>query len=58
VRIDFRESLQGSGFSIPIPTPCASLRRGNSFETENRASESGRCRFEADPVTIDEANAC
>ncbi len=39
VRIDFVESLQGSGFSIENPNAVRSCGCGNSFETEESAAE-------------------
>jgi len=39
VRIDFVESLQGSGFSIQNPNAVRSCGCGNSFETESSAAE-------------------
>ena len=39
VRIDFVESLQGSGFSIENPNAVRSCGCGNSFETETSAAE-------------------
>jgi iron-sulfur cluster assembly accessory protein len=39
VRIDFVESLQGSGFSIENPNAVRSCGCGNSFETESSAAE-------------------
>ncbi len=39
VRIDFVESLQGSGFSIENPNAVRSCGCGNSFETEASAAE-------------------
>jgi iron-sulfur cluster assembly protein len=39
VRIDFGESLQGSGFSIENPNAVRSCGCGNSFETEASAAE-------------------
>ena len=39
VRIDFVESLQGSGFSIENPNAVRSCGCGNSFETEETAAE-------------------
>lgn len=39
VRIDFVESLQGSGFSIENPNAVRSCGCGNSFETEGSAAE-------------------
>jgi iron-sulfur cluster assembly protein len=39
VRIDFVESLQGSGFSIDNPNAVRSCGCGNSFETEASAAE-------------------
>ncbi len=39
VRIDFVESLQGSGFSIENPNAVRSCGCGNSFETEDSAAE-------------------
>ena len=39
VRIDFVESLQGSGFSIENPNAVRSCGCGNSFETEDKAAE-------------------
>ncbi|MBI1797728.1 MAG: iron-sulfur cluster assembly accessory protein [Candidatus Eisenbacteria bacterium] len=39
VRIDFVESLQGSGFAIENPNAVRSCGCGNSFETEGTAAE-------------------
>jgi len=39
VRIDFVDSLQGSGFSFENPNAVRSCGCGNSFETENPAAE-------------------
>jgi iron-sulfur cluster assembly accessory protein len=39
VRIDFVDSLQGSGFSIENPNAVRSCGCGNSFETEEAAAE-------------------
>jgi iron-sulfur cluster assembly protein len=39
VRIDFVESLQGSGFSIENPNAVRSCGCGQSFETEGSAAE-------------------
>lgn len=39
VRIDFVESLQGSGFAIENPNAVRSCGCGNSFETEASAAE-------------------
>jgi iron-sulfur cluster assembly protein len=39
VRIDFVESLQGSGFSIENPNAVRSCGCGNSFETEDSEAE-------------------
>ena len=39
VRIDFVESLQGSGFSIENPNAVRSCGCGNSFETEDTAAK-------------------
>ena len=39
VRIDFVESLQGSGFAIENPNAVRSCGCGNSFETEEAAAE-------------------
>ena len=39
VRIDFVESLQGSGFSIENPNAVRSCGCGNSFETDASAAE-------------------
>ena len=39
VRIDFVESLQGSGFSIENPNAVRSCGCGNSFETGSSAAE-------------------
>jgi iron-sulfur cluster assembly protein len=39
VRIDFVESLQGSGFAIENPNAVRSCGCGNSFETEESAAE-------------------
>ena len=39
VRIDFVDSLQGSGFSIENPNAVRSCGCGNSFETEDKAAE-------------------
>ena len=39
VKIDFVESLQGSGFSIENPNAVRSCGCGNSFETEESAAE-------------------
>ena len=39
VRIDFVDSLQGSGFSIENPNAVRSCGCGNSFETEASAAE-------------------
>jgi iron-sulfur cluster assembly protein len=39
VRIDFVESLQGSGFAIENPNAVRSCGCGNSFETEESATE-------------------
>lgn len=39
VRIDFVDSLQGSGFSIENPNAVRSCGCGNSFETEGSAAE-------------------
>ena len=39
VRIDFVESLQGSGFSIENPNAVRSCGCGHSFETEASAAE-------------------
>ncbi len=41
VRIDFVESLQGSGFSIHNPNAVRSCGCGNSFETAETAEASG-----------------
>ena len=42
VRIDFVESLQGSGFSIENPNAVRSCGCGNSFETEESAAEASQ----------------
>jgi iron-sulfur cluster assembly protein len=42
VRIDFVESLQGSGFAIENPNAVRSCGCGNSFETEESAAEGNR----------------
>jgi iron-sulfur cluster assembly accessory protein len=42
VRIDFVESLQGSGFAIENPNAVRSCGCGNSFETEGSAAEGNR----------------
>ena len=39
VRIDFVESLQGSGFAIENPNAVRSCGCGSSFETEESAAE-------------------
>lgn len=39
VRIDFVDSLQGSGFAIENPNAVRSCGCGNSFETEETAAE-------------------
>ena len=39
VRIDFVDSLQGSGFSIENPNAVRSCGCGNSFETEGSAAQ-------------------
>ena len=39
VRIDFVDSLQGSGFAIENPNAVRSCGCGNSFETEDKAAE-------------------
>ncbi|HKQ59212.1 MAG TPA: iron-sulfur cluster assembly accessory protein [Candidatus Eisenbacteria bacterium] len=39
VKIDFVESLQGSGFAIENPNAKRSCGCGNSFETEDSAAE-------------------
>jgi len=41
VRIDFVESLQGSGFSIHNPNAVRSCGCGNSFETADTAEAAG-----------------
>lgn len=44
VRIDFVESLQGSGFAIQNPNAVRSCGCGNSFETEESAGGSTGAR--------------
>jgi iron-sulfur cluster assembly protein len=39
VRIDYVETLQGSGFAIENPNAVRSCGCGNSFETEDTAAE-------------------
>jgi iron-sulfur cluster assembly protein len=41
VRIDFVESLQGSGFAIQNPNAVRSCGCGNSFETEESSQSHG-----------------